>query len=126
MRAFNLNEAKAGKAVVFENGTTAKFIAHVPEAAPTGRVLVARDFKPERIPFVVYFREDGTAPDYQSLKMAPEKRTVWVNIYSERVNKNHDGVPSGVWETRRIVDAAALDDKRIACVPVTFTEGEGL
>jgi len=39
MRAFNLEEAKAGKPLVTRDGRDAKFIAHVPECTMTNRII---------------------------------------------------------------------------------------
>jgi hypothetical protein len=47
----------------------------------------------------------------------PEKRTVWVNIYE-------DGYTSR-YPTRELADIGACR-ARIACVPLTYTVGEGL
>lgn len=44
----------------------------------------------------------------------PEKRTIWVNLY-----------PRDGYASKEMADYYATDS-RIACVPVTFTEGDGL
>lgn len=127
LKPFSLEEAKAGKPIVFADGSPAKFIAHLPEAK-AGYELIVFDPRECRCRALGL---DGVgiqliSSDHARVFMAPICVTVWVNIYSERFNKYHDGVPSGVWESRAIADSAAADGKRIACVPVTYTEGEGI
>ena len=79
LKPFNLERAKAGDPIVTCDGRKAKFIAHVPEAKDTAKVVVL-------ITSNVYsFRENGRVwsweDDQMDLYMASKKRTVWVNLY---------------------------------------------
>jgi hypothetical protein len=69
---------------------------------------------------IQFWRADGTtgtwSNHYLDLMCAPERRTAWVNFYPEI------GI---VHLSREKADARATKE-RIACVEVTFTEGEGL
>lgn len=47
----------------------------------------------------------------------PETKTVWINFYPHRISGGH--------KTRERADAWAGDD-RVACIPVTYYDGEGL
>lgn len=53
------------------------------------------------------------------LKIVPVVHEGWVNIYS------HSEV-SQIWETKEKADMAAAKSARVACIPIKFTEGEGL
>ena len=65
----------------------------------------------------------GGAPDSNiDLMCAPERRTVWVNVYPKGAHRI--GFSSG-YPCRADADHGA-DKDRIACIEVTFTEGEGL
>lgn len=132
MKPFNLEEAKAGKSIVCRDGTPAKFIAYVPEAKPELRVVAfVGDLK-----HCLNYPEDGIFKGHDNglhcynLLMAPERKTVWVNIYNYDLNaniehalKNHAG---HAWASEEIANHASLKQGRIACIPVTYTEGDGL
>ena len=78
MREFDLEAAKRGEPIVCRDGTPAKFIAHVPEAHPTNRLIVLV------LGNIYGSYEDGKwgpTPEKYDLFMAPKKRTVWVNLY---------------------------------------------
>lgn len=83
MKAFNLEEAKAGKPICTREGAIVKFIAHVPEAAEDYRVVTLGDKG-----IVFCYTEKGclysgdTLSD-KDLFMQPVKRTVWVNLYKD-------------------------------------------
>lgn len=62
---------------------------------------------------VHYQDEDSPA----NLMNVPEKRTIWLNI-----NENW---PTIEYSSRELADHYARSD-RLACVEVTYTEGEGL
>ena len=87
MKPFSLEAAKRGEPIVCRDGTPAKFIAYVPEARPACRVVVlAGDF-------VVTEAVDGRRwTDVESdtdIFMAPKKRTVWLNLYSNEAARMH-------------------------------------
>lgn len=64
------------------------------------------------------FRDPINHADLQ-WRIAPKKQTVWVNVY-------HGGaVVENSYSSKQKADASARDF-RIACVPLTFTEGDGL
>lgn len=84
MKTFNLEEAKAGKPIQLDNGTPARFIAHVPEL---NQVIVYVDtYHTNKVSF---WDEDGRYLNLwgyhdvsiEELVMIPVKKTVWVNIY---------------------------------------------
>ena len=90
MKPFNLEAAKAGAPLVTRDGRPAKFIAHVGEAQPSQRLVVLIDGG-------VYtkFESGGysNSPAHVSpndLFMAPVKRTVWVNLYTQHAAIWHD------------------------------------
>jgi hypothetical protein len=62
------------------------------------------------------YTTDGISSGHGSVDLinVPEKRTVWVNVY-----------PSLGYPTKALADKCAATD-RIACVPLTYTVGEGL
>ena len=81
MKPFDLEAAKRGEPIMTRDGREAKFIAHVPEAAAAQQIvyLVEGEIKTnwvtgERNKDVRYTTD---------LFMAPKKRTVWVNLYSD-------------------------------------------
>lgn len=81
MKPFNLEAAKAGALLVTREGESVKFIAHVPEANEGERVIVFSEAKAIRV-----YHESGNyyrnGTDGYDLFMAPQKKTVWVNIYA--------------------------------------------
>ena len=90
MKPFDLEAAKAGAPLVTRDGQPAKFIAHVAEAQPSQRLVVLIDGG-------VYtkFESGGysKSPAHVSpndLFMAPVKRTVWVNLYTQHTAVWHD------------------------------------
>ena len=79
MKPFDLEAAKRGEPIQCRDGTHAKFVAHVPDAVPSQRIIAQiRDN-------VGLFHETGwwgqITPHCSDLFMAPKKRTVWVNLY---------------------------------------------
>jgi len=67
---------------------------------------------------------DSTNPDFSlgvDYRIKPEPKKMWVNVYPGPDNS----VYGAVRFTRENADIAA-NTKRIACVEVTYTEGEGL
>lgn len=77
-RPFDLEAAKRGEPLVTREGKEAKFIAHVPDARNTEKLLYL-------VGDIVYATgEDGYSftDDSADLFMAPKpKRTVWANTY---------------------------------------------
>lgn len=114
---FDLQRAKAGEPIQCRDGTPAKFIAHAPQLTG-GSVLFSIDGGLYNV------KEDGRSSpsvDYRTdLFMAPVKEKRWLNIY-------HDGV-CHVHDTRRPADIGAKDSsrRRIACIEIEYTEGQGL
>lgn len=62
-------------------------------------------------------------PHSLDLINVPEKHTLWLNI--NRVSGNRAAV-GGYYSSREEADAWAIGVARIACIPITVTEGEGL
>jgi hypothetical protein len=81
MRAFNLEEAKAGKPLVTRDGRDAKFIAHVPECIFNRRVLIHVD----KCMMVYEFPETGLLMDGLEnscdIFMKTVKKTVYANLW---------------------------------------------
>ena len=101
MREFDLEAAKRGEPIQCRDGTPAKFIAHVPEAGD-GRGLVAQvDTN------IVTLNDNGRWGDIAAhrldLFMAPNKRTVWVNLYK--------GCLAEHYPTEAIADGCAITDR---------------
>lgn len=119
---FDLEAAKSGKAIVCRNQTSTEFIAHVPTQPNPSYRLIAM------LPNGAYhyYFEDGTIVSNGKtdldLFMVPEKKTVWVNIYSNICFSRF------LFESKEQADKCntSAGMARIACVPVTYTEGEGL
>lgn len=79
---FDLDAAKAGAAIQTRDGRKARFVAHVPEAAISGQVIVLI----EGDNHVTVFGLDGEQDCYHGLPerlfMAPKpKKTVYVNLF---------------------------------------------
>lgn len=64
----------------------------------------------------VYYREWGS--NSSDLIEVKPKRTVWLNVYRVGLGVGHN--------SKADADAAFDRDDRIACIPVTFREGDGL
>lgn len=62
-------------------------------------------------------------------RIKPEAKTGWINIYPQmlrtKIGLNYDWDYAGVWDTREMADQARRDTC-IACIQITYTEGEGL
>jgi len=124
LKPFDLEAAKAGKPIVCQDGTPAKFIAYVPDGFTDEKLAILRNGK------IVGHAENGgifyNSSGYSSdLFMAPEKRKVWVNIIENTVTLDRE--MNGPWPLKE--DAAIFNIKpwkRIACIEVEFTEGQGL
>ena len=82
MREFNLEAAKRGEPIVCRDGTPAKFIAHVPEAHPTQRLIVLVNEN------IYGYLESGQWTEIKNdptdLFMDKKKRTVQVNFYFQQ------------------------------------------
>lgn len=62
---------------------------------------------------------DGRSYVYNlNLRDKPRKIKGWVNVYPERVGAH-------LYSTKEHADRCA-DPRRIACIPIEYTEGEGL
>lgn len=116
-KPFDLEAAKAGKAIICRDGTPAKFIAYVEEAYSSKQVVV------RIVSDISCHWRNGTFgmctysidPKPKDLFMAPEKKTVWVDIFEGGQIANANRVLSNTeWDTR------------IACVEITYEEGQGL
>ena len=119
MKPFNLEEAKAGKPVQLANGTKARIICFDTKRSGdypiTTLVEVGEskyeDCRPYNNNGEAYYKYPGT-----DLVMAPEEKVFYVNIYPEE-----DGC---IHHSRKTADRAASHGNRIACVKVTYTEGQ--
>ena len=90
MKPFNLEAAKAGAPLVTRDGRPAKFIAHVGEAQPSQRLVVLIDGGVyTKFESGGYSKNPAHVSSYD-LFMAPVKRTVWVNLYTQHAAIWHD------------------------------------
>lgn len=74
-------------------------------------------------------------PHYYQWRIKPEKKTGWVNVYpahkgitqiaETHLDKNNNGFVGSVWPTKEIAKSYQNRDC-IACIEVSFEEGEGL
>jgi hypothetical protein len=83
MKAFDLIAAISGKPLQKLNGEKVTFVTYLPQAEEYNRVVVL-DSKNE----VLAYSEKGIYSIWGdigpiSLRMAPEKKTFWVNFYAE-------------------------------------------
>ncbi len=79
MKPFDLEAAKRGEPIQYRDGVEVKFIAHVPEAHHSAKVIVLSPAG-----FISIRNEKGrigTIDNPIDLMMAPKKITYWVNIY---------------------------------------------
>ena len=115
MKPFDLKLAAAGHPIQTRSGKIARFVAHMPDVAyANNRVVVVVDRD------VYHVSEVGTChsgrESHCDLFMVPVKHKRWINLYDES---------SCHYLTREEADMKARED-RLACIEVTFTEGEGL
>ncbi|WP_118181287.1 hypothetical protein [Paraburkholderia phosphatilytica] len=90
MKPFNLEEAKAGKPIITRDGRTARFLAHIPEASEALQVFAIVDGEKAATPLYTsgLFYETGGDHDHD-LFMAPEKSTVYLNVYAVNMKTRH-------------------------------------
>jgi hypothetical protein len=76
--------------------------------------------------WINHFESDGSAIGKRNrLVNIPERIEGWVNVYRE--GHNHPAVrTSCIIHDRKRADSAARGQNRIACIKVSFEEGEGL
>lgn len=84
MKPFDLEAAKRGEPIVTRDGREAKFIAHVPEAKDSLKLII-------RVGSEVFGTRNngaygnGNRENAFDLFMAPKNRTVWVNLYPDSI-----------------------------------------
>jgi hypothetical protein len=109
MKPFDLEAAKRGEPIQTRDGRPVKFIAYVPEADKSQRVVVLVDG------YIVALHEDGSVHDdcnhYDDIFMAPRKRTVWVNLHPY-AGKSSYGYPATVYATKEMADAVSDQDRQ--------------
>lgn len=124
MKPFNLEEAKVGKPVTTITSLDPREIFYGRDSIVVRHsegLLLEHDENGIPLPTA-----DGRCYDRLKLAMAPERKTAWVNIYRK---ENTDAAQGFAWPSREradCVDRECLNEKRIACIPITYTEGEGL
>jgi hypothetical protein len=114
---FDLKLAQEGHPIQTRDGRPAKFIAHVPGLGYPVVALVGQSST------VSQFATTGaiySAPveDGRDLFMTPVTHTRWLNFYPS-VKYSY------AYSTKELADEHAGPD-RIACIQITYTEGEGL
>jgi hypothetical protein len=117
---FDLKLAQEGHPIQTRDGRHAKFIAHVPETREEDQVVCLIDgLVCSR--FDTGLQYDSKASSPNDLFMAPMKHTKWLNIYPE-------GRTSYAYPTKELANSNVVFDRfdRIACIQITYTEGEGL
>jgi len=81
MKPFNLEAAMRGDPIVCRDGRLARFVAYVPDADETERLVVLVDGG------IYVLHEDGQYVNgeisFCDLFMAPKKQTLWINIYPD-------------------------------------------
>lgn len=102
MKPFDLEAAKRGEPIVCRDGTPAKFIAHVPEAREVHRVIALRKGEIMMVFENGAYNRNGPE-DQDDLFMAPKKRTVWLNLYSNEAARMHP--------TQRAADASGKNNR---------------
>lgn len=111
MKPFDLEAAKRGEPIQTRDGQLVKFIAHVPEADESQRLVILIDNT------VVGFYKKGThARDLETeldLFMAPRKRTVWVNLYRPYADDYSYGQPATCFATKELADGSTSVNKRV-------------
>jgi len=93
MKPFNLQEALAGKKVVDKYERIGYYVGMIDNQYPY--VFAFDNLEPTQ-QFVALFNEHGQCvanPRYDTLSMATEKKTVWVNVYrtSDGLTLHHGG-----------------------------------
>ena len=79
MKPFNLEAAKRGEPIVTRTGVSVQFIAYVPEARHSERIVILCSYGVR-----VRCESGKTMEGIENngdLFMAPKKRTVWVNFF---------------------------------------------
>lgn len=62
--------------------------------------------------------------DHLQWRIKPEKKTGWINVYvSEHIATSRHAI---IWDTKQEADKNADHNSRIACIQITYEEGEGL
>ncbi len=116
MKPFSLERAIAGDPIQTRDGRPAKFIAHVPEAGKASWTVISLIHG-----CIHTSQEDGLYGDDSEhaadLFMAPVKQTRWLNLYSNGESSHYPA--------KSIADSCALE-RRLACIQIEFTAGEGL
>ena len=101
MKPFNLEDAKAGKAIIRGDGKPAFFVAHIPNACERDRVAYL-----DENGRLCSVDENGSTGDNgyfgYSLFMKTEKVTMWVNVYGEPNSKYIPG--AYFYETKEEAD----------------------
>lgn len=101
LRPFNLERAKAGDPIQTVSGDPAVFIAHVPEASETQRLVY-------RVGQVINARREDGCGFFGDphLVMAPVKKQAWMNLY-----RGHDRLAAGLYETEADADRNCAPDR---------------
>jgi len=114
LKPFDLKLAQAGHPIQTRNGRPATFITY---CADCDNYQIVASINRRMETFIVNggYHDDATTSG-NDLFMAPVTRTMWTNVYNGSCN--------GLFETKE--DADEMGGPRIACIQITFTEGEGL
>jgi hypothetical protein len=115
LKPFDLKLAQEGHPIQTRDGRPAKFVAHVPETREEDQVVCLIDG-------LVCSRFDTglqyvSNPSPNDLFMALVTHTRWLNLYER-------GDPFS-YSSRALADEKSAEN-RIACIQITYTEGEGL
>ena len=129
MKPFNLKDALDGAPVVTRDGRKVKRVIHVPEFNKKNNRVISIYEDGDGYDLVgedgIYFA-DGSISG-ADLFMAPKKRTVWVNLYRERLGQNdHKPCMStgyGVFKTPEDAKVNQIPEwKPIGTFPIEFEE----
>lgn len=122
---FDLQKALAGHPVVYlgsnidvKMAIAIEQIAYFKNVEPENRVIVTFN----AWVYLQYFNEEGKSSEGALFLLAlePKKMKKWVNIYSYGSSRT-----SAIWDSKEQADRCSSSN-RIACIPIEFTEGEGL
>lgn len=124
MKPFNIEEAKAGAAVITQEGHPVRILCF-DRTTRYGRHLVAlvaidgHDHLREYYPSGKGFSHKACSYD---LFMAPVQRTMWLAMYRSKLcSVNY--VAGTLWESREQADRVAGDDTNyIGAFPITFED----
>ncbi len=121
---FDLEKAKSGRPIQTLDGSKAKFVVHIPDAAPRASVVALVG---DPYPILMVFSESGSAQAGEgansNLVMVPPKKvhhTKWANMYG-------DGQMGKVYDTREEAELSCilgLEREEVTITTITWETEE--